>query len=162
MLSWQYRDHKISCKLSSLHVTELAREPVFFIYNVNHYLMTESFPHFQPPKSILAQVQLHPQVPIHTISFNCADREANEFLCQLAKDTGGRFHYYSEHGVDPDGPEPWEVGDKFLCELNMCISGSRNLSTCWYRFLVVDMLFNLKHWGFCQLGLGYIWTDLFE
>ena len=63
----------------------------------------------QPPKTILAQCLVRPNVPVHTISFNCADREANEFLCQLAKDTGGRFHYYSENGVDPDGPEPWEV-----------------------------------------------------
>ena len=65
--------------------------------------------HLQPPKSVLAQVQLQPQVPIHTISFNCSDKEANEFLCQLAKDTQGRYHYYSESGVQSDGPEPWEV-----------------------------------------------------
>lgn len=53
---------------------------------------------------------LHPQVPVHTISFNCADKEANEFLYQLAKDTGGRYHYYNEDGILLDGPEPWEVG----------------------------------------------------
>lgn len=45
---------------------------------------------FQPPSSILAQVQLLNAVPIHTISFNCADTEANQFLCQLAAETGGR------------------------------------------------------------------------
>ena len=45
---------------------------------------------FQPPSSILAQVQLLNPVPIHTISFNCADTEANQFLCQLAAETGGR------------------------------------------------------------------------
>lgn len=66
---------------------------------------------FQPPKSVLAQVHLHPNVPIHTISFNCADKDANEFLCHLAKDTGGRFHYYAENGIDFDGPEPWESED---------------------------------------------------
>jgi len=52
---------------------------------------------------------LHPQVPVHTISFNCADKEANEFLYKLAKDTGGRYHYYNEDGILLDGPEPWEV-----------------------------------------------------
>ena len=52
---------------------------------------------------------LHPQVPVHTISFNCADKEANEFLYQLAKETGGRYHYYNEDGIMLDGPEPWEV-----------------------------------------------------
>ena len=45
---------------------------------------------FQPPSSILAQVQLLNPVPIHAISFNCADTEANQFLCQLAAETGGR------------------------------------------------------------------------
>ena len=61
----------------------------------------------QPPSSILAQVQLLNQVPIHTISFNCADTEANQFLCQLAAETGGRqvmfLTVYPEEG--PRGPE---------------------------------------------------------
>ncbi|XP_038676654.1 von Willebrand factor A domain-containing protein 3A [Scyliorhinus canicula] len=39
-------------------------------------------------------------VKIHTISFNCADRTANEFLKKLAGQTGGRFHRC--HG-DVDG-----------------------------------------------------------
>ena len=63
---------------------------------------------------MLSQVQLLPRIPINTISFNCADREANVFLCQLAKETGGRFHYYSEDGMNVDGPEPWEVCNLFL------------------------------------------------
>ena len=57
-------------------------------YN-KQYLHLFTFP-FQPPSSILAQVQLLNPVPIHTISFNCADTEANQFLCQLAAETGGR------------------------------------------------------------------------
>ncbi|XP_013387557.1 von Willebrand factor A domain-containing protein 3B [Lingula anatina] len=74
------------------------------------YLLTDGRPD-QPPRSILAQVQLQHAVPLHTISFNCSDKEANQFLCQLAKDTGGRYHYYSEHGQDPDNPSPWESED---------------------------------------------------
>ncbi|XP_044289601.1 von Willebrand factor A domain-containing protein 3A [Varanus komodoensis] len=31
-------------------------------------------------------------IKIHTISFNCADRDANDFLKQLAFQTGGRYH----------------------------------------------------------------------
>ncbi|XP_019397714.1 PREDICTED: von Willebrand factor A domain-containing protein 3A isoform X1 [Crocodylus porosus] len=31
-------------------------------------------------------------IKIHTISFNCADRGANEFLKKLASHTGGRYH----------------------------------------------------------------------
>ncbi|XP_010123548.1 PREDICTED: von Willebrand factor A domain-containing protein 3A-like, partial [Chlamydotis macqueenii] len=32
------------------------------------------------------------ETKIHTISFSCTDREANEFLKQLASQTGGRYH----------------------------------------------------------------------
>lgn len=74
------------------------------------YLLTDGRPD-QPPSSILAQVQLLNPVPIHAISFNCADTEANQFLCQLAAETGGRFHYFSEDGYDTDGPRPFESED---------------------------------------------------
>ena len=58
--------------------------------NVHHISNKDHVFPFQPPSSILAQVQLLNPVPIHTISFNCADTEANQFLCQLAAETGGR------------------------------------------------------------------------
>lgn len=64
-----------------------------------------------------------PRVPINTISFNCSDREANVFLCQLAKETGGRFHYYSEDGIAIDGPEPWEVSESssyLIAKVSIC------------------------------------------
>lgn len=48
-------------------------------------------------------------IPIHTISFNCEDRPANEFLYNLAEATGGRYHYYSDEGQSVDQPEAWEV-----------------------------------------------------
>jgi len=65
----------------------------------------------QPPKSIIAQCKYRFNVPIHTISFNCNDREANEFLFDLAHETSGRFHYYSMSGyeLDPAGPVAWQV-----------------------------------------------------
>ncbi|XP_070554779.1 von Willebrand factor A domain-containing protein 3B-like [Ptychodera flava] len=75
------------------------------------YLLTDGRPD-QPQKTVLAQVQLQQKVPIHTISFNCADAEANQFLAQLAADTGGRYHYFSEEGSrDPGGPMPFESED---------------------------------------------------
>ncbi|EDO28327.1 predicted protein [Nematostella vectensis] len=74
------------------------------------YLLTDGRPD-QPPSSILAQVHLLNPVPIHTISFNCADTEANEFLCKLAADTNARFHYFSEDGYDVNGPKPFESED---------------------------------------------------
>jgi len=69
-------------------------------------------------------------VPIHTISFNCNDREANEFLYELAKESGGRFHYYSQDGceIDLDGPEPWQVN-----------TYSKNIVFCCYHY------FNHRH-----------------
>lgn len=74
------------------------------------YLLTDGRPD-QPPKSIIAQVQMHHTVPVHAISFNCNDKEANEFLFDLAKATGGRYHYFSEKGKDFDQPESWESED---------------------------------------------------
>ncbi len=53
------------------------------------YLLTDGRPD-QPPEKILARVQQLPKIPVHTISFNCADSHANAFLAQLAKNTGGR------------------------------------------------------------------------
>ncbi|XP_032297482.1 von Willebrand factor A domain-containing protein 3B isoform X2 [Coturnix japonica] len=63
------------------------------------YLLTDGRPD-QPPQTILAQVQLHPKVPIHTVSFNCDDTEANKFLHELSTETGGRFHYYNVYSTD--------------------------------------------------------------
>lgn len=53
------------------------------------YLLTDGRPD-QPLDEILARVQQLPKVPVHTISFNCADSKANYFLAQLASNTGGR------------------------------------------------------------------------
>ena len=66
----------------------------------------------QPPKSIIAQVQMQNRVPIHTISFNCNDTEANQFLYDLAQATEGRYHYFSEKGCPVDEPEAWQVCSK--------------------------------------------------
>uniref|UniRef100_A0A8B9V915 von Willebrand factor A domain containing 3B n=1 Tax=Anas zonorhyncha TaxID=75864 RepID=A0A8B9V915_9AVES len=66
------------------------------------YLLTDGRPD-QPPQIILAQVQLHRKIPIHTVSFNCDDTEANKFLNELSTETGGRFHYYNIYSTDPDG-----------------------------------------------------------
>ena len=49
------------------------------------------------------------RVPIHTISFNCNDHEANQFLYDLAQATEGRYHYFSEGGVPVDQPDSWQV-----------------------------------------------------
>lgn len=74
------------------------------------YLLTDGRPD-QAPRQILSQVQLAKKVPIHVISFNCNDPEANHFLHQLANETGGRYHYFNENywSADPNGPLPFEV-----------------------------------------------------
>ncbi|KAL3878601.1 hypothetical protein ACJMK2_030937 [Sinanodonta woodiana] len=75
------------------------------------YLLTDGRPD-QPPRSIIAQVQMKRNVPVHTISFNCNDQEANQFLNNLAKATGGRYHYFSQKGRNYDNvPESWESED---------------------------------------------------
>ncbi len=53
------------------------------------YLLTDGRPD-QPCDSVLARVQQLPSLPVHTISFNCADSRANYFLARLASNTGGR------------------------------------------------------------------------
>ncbi|XP_028856991.1 von Willebrand factor A domain-containing protein 3B-like isoform X1 [Denticeps clupeoides] len=57
------------------------------------YLLTDGQPD-QPPGVILEQVRGWSPVPVHTISFNCDDHEANSFLYELSQWTGGRFHSY--------------------------------------------------------------------
>ncbi|NXC98749.1 VWA3B protein, partial [Certhia familiaris] len=68
------------------------------------YLLTDGRPD-QPPPIILAEVQLHCKIPIHTVSFNCDDTEANKFLYELSTKTKGRFHYYNIYLSDPDTTE---------------------------------------------------------
>ncbi|NXK03441.1 VWA3B protein, partial [Herpetotheres cachinnans] len=68
------------------------------------YLLTDGRPD-QPPQIILAQVQLCHKIPIHTVSFNCDDTEANKFLYELSTKTEGRFHYYNIYLTDPDAAE---------------------------------------------------------
>lgn len=53
------------------------------------YLLTDGRPD-QPESEVLAKVQQLPHIPVHTISFNCADSKANFFLSQLSSNTGGR------------------------------------------------------------------------
>ncbi|XP_009947848.1 PREDICTED: von Willebrand factor A domain-containing protein 3B, partial [Leptosomus discolor] len=68
------------------------------------YLLTDGRPD-QPPQIILAQVQLHRKIPVHTVSFNCDDTEANKFLYELSTETEGRFHYYNIYLTDTDAAE---------------------------------------------------------
>ncbi|XP_068779632.1 von Willebrand factor A domain-containing protein 3B [Struthio camelus] len=68
------------------------------------YLLTDGRPD-QPPQTILTEVRLHHKIPIHTVSFNCDDTEANKFLHELATETGGRFHYYNIYLTDPEAAE---------------------------------------------------------
>ncbi|NXM22800.1 VWA3B protein, partial [Ploceus nigricollis] len=68
------------------------------------YLLTDGRPD-QPPQIILAEVELHCKIPIHTVSFNCDDIEANAFLYELSTKTEGRFHYYNIYLSDPDTTE---------------------------------------------------------
>ncbi|CAF3863314.1 unnamed protein product, partial [Adineta steineri] len=74
------------------------------------YLLTDGRPD-QSERHILSQVQYRQKVPIHTIAFNCQDHVANQFLIDLSKQTGGRFHAFN-YGLDNEGtPEIPESED---------------------------------------------------
>ncbi|XP_013919897.1 PREDICTED: von Willebrand factor A domain-containing protein 3B isoform X3 [Thamnophis sirtalis] len=77
------------------------------------YLLTDGRPD-QHPNKILDELKLWRNIPIHTISFNCDDTGANQFLHELASSTGGRFHYYHIILTDPDSPKPFECEDIYL------------------------------------------------
>ncbi|RXM91943.1 von Willebrand factor A domain-containing protein 3B [Acipenser ruthenus] len=82
------------------------------------YLLSDGRPD-QPPKTILAQMHLHPPVPIHSISFHCADLEASRFLHELSKETGGRFHCYQCDITEPQAPQPFVSEDTYLLKKEM-------------------------------------------
>ncbi|CAH8502485.1 unnamed protein product [Schistosoma turkestanicum] len=79
------------------------------------YLLTDGRPD-QQTHTLLLSMQLNNRVPIHTISFNCNDPEANEFLIRLAQESGGRFHYYNEFPDIVNKPKQWESEDVRLLE----------------------------------------------
>ncbi|CAF1024066.1 unnamed protein product, partial [Didymodactylos carnosus] len=58
------------------------------------YLLTDGRPD-QSERHILSQVQYRHSIPVHTIAFNCQDLDANQFLYNLSKQTGGRFHAFN-------------------------------------------------------------------
>ena len=93
------------------------------------YLLTDGRPD-QDCETLLAAVQTLPSIPVHTVSFNCADSKANVFLSKLANITGGRwgyslclnvsvylsfaflilrYHYFSEDVSDLEGPATYQV-----------------------------------------------------
>ncbi|KAL5264641.1 hypothetical protein ACHWQZ_G005654 [Mnemiopsis leidyi] len=83
------------------------------------YLLTDGSPDL-PEEKILSQIKLYKEVPIHTISFNCDDRSANEFLCSLAQETAARFHVVrSDKTVEYNGPDPYESTDIKLLKLEI-------------------------------------------
>lgn len=63
----------------------------------------------QSERHILSQVQYRQMLPIHTIAFNCQDQTANQFLYDLAKQTGGRFHAFNYGFEKPTAVEIPEV-----------------------------------------------------
>ncbi|XP_066435302.1 von Willebrand factor A domain-containing protein 3B isoform X2 [Eleutherodactylus coqui] len=89
------------------------------------YLLTDGRPD-QPTDVILDQVNILNQIPIHTISFNCNDNEANSFLYELSNKTGGRFHTYSSYVKDPDAPQSF-VSEDIQLLLNEIEKGKSTL-----------------------------------
>nr|XP_056718144.1 von Willebrand factor A domain-containing protein 3B [Euleptes europaea] len=110
------------------------------------YLLTDGRPD-QPPQTILAQPELERKIPIHTISFNCDDTEANKFLHQLANETGGRFHYYHICVTDPDAPKPFECEDIYLLkkEIEQGIKELEKIKTFYTDDVLMDWFNGAKN-----------------
>nr|XP_018668721.1 von Willebrand factor A domain-containing protein 3A [Ciona intestinalis] len=57
------------------------------------YLLTDGKPDSSIKLTLSEASNLNKKnIPIHTISFNCDNREANDFLKSLSSNSGGRFH----------------------------------------------------------------------
>ncbi|XP_062306739.1 von Willebrand factor A domain-containing protein 3B-like [Osmerus eperlanus] len=84
------------------------------------YLLTDGRPD-QPIGSILEQVRRWgpTSIPVHTISFNCDDQEANDFLLDLARETQGRFHCYHPATQGSPLPQHYESEDIHLLKCEM-------------------------------------------
>ncbi|XP_062411395.1 von Willebrand factor A domain-containing protein 3B-like [Sardina pilchardus] len=83
------------------------------------YLLTDGRPD-QPAKDILELVRRKTPVPVHTISFNCDDHEANSFLHELSQQTGGRFlSYFTDAGDNYALQRPYENEDLQILETEM-------------------------------------------
>ncbi|XP_043927748.1 von Willebrand factor A domain-containing protein 3B [Protopterus annectens] len=110
------------------------------------YLLTDGRPD-QPPKTILAHVQLQQPVPLHTISFNCSDMEANRFLYELSRETGGRFHSYSSNMNTTDAPQPYMSEDIYLLkqETEQGKEDMKKAQKLHAECLMLDWYYNGEH-----------------
>ncbi|XP_034287246.2 von Willebrand factor A domain-containing protein 3B isoform X2 [Pantherophis guttatus] len=102
------------------------------------YLLTDGRPD-QHPNRILDELKLWRNIPVHTISFNCDDTGANQFLHELASSTGGRFHYYHICLTDPDSPKPFECEDIYLVRREI-ERGEKQLNTVQSFYTGSDLM----------------------
>ncbi|XP_050189324.1 von Willebrand factor A domain-containing protein 3B isoform X1 [Myiozetetes cayanensis] len=105
------------------------------------YLLTDGRPD-QPSQIIFAEVHLHCKIPIHTVSFNCDDIEANKFLYELSTKTEGRFHYYNIYLTDPDTSEFILNKDIHLLkrEIDQGLKDLEKVKTFHVKSLMMDSL----------------------
>nr|XP_047126678.1 von Willebrand factor A domain-containing protein 3B isoform X2 [Hydra vulgaris] len=69
------------------------------------YLLSDGRPD-QPCEEILNHI--NSSIPIHSISYNCDDEQANGFLYELSRKTSGRYHCFFEN--------EFSIGEKFQSE----------------------------------------------
>jgi len=70
------------------------------------YLLTDGNSD-QSITQILSELSQWPHIPVHTVSFNYDNGQANRLLAQLAIATGGQFH--SHHSTSTSEPLPYKV-----------------------------------------------------
>ncbi|XP_027712452.1 von Willebrand factor A domain-containing protein 3B [Vombatus ursinus] len=109
------------------------------------YILTDGRPD-QPVETIFCQIQHQKKIPIHTVSFNYHDEDANEFLKELSLRTGGEFHYF--HFGSPDPLEPGVYVNKqlnlLLREIEMGQNDLERVQNLYTESMLLDWWHNAE------------------
>ncbi|XP_043853027.1 von Willebrand factor A domain-containing protein 3B [Dromiciops gliroides] len=109
------------------------------------YILTDGRPD-QPVETIFCQIQHRKKIPIHTISFNYHDEDANEFLKELSLRTGGEFHYIHFGSRDPLDPDAYmnEQLNLLLHEIEMGQNDLERVQNLYTESIMLDWWHNAE------------------
>ncbi|XP_036600055.1 von Willebrand factor A domain-containing protein 3B [Trichosurus vulpecula] len=109
------------------------------------YILTDGRPD-QPVETIFCQIQHRKKIPIHTISFNYHDEDANEFLKELSLRTGGEFHYCHYGSQDPLQPGAYmnEQLNLLLREIEMGQNDLERVQNLYAESMLLDWWHNAE------------------
>ncbi|XP_051840622.1 von Willebrand factor A domain-containing protein 3B isoform X2 [Antechinus flavipes] len=109
------------------------------------YILTDGRPD-QPAETIFSQIQLQKKIPIHTISLNYHDEDANDFLKMLSFKTGGEFHYLHFVSRDPLDPAIYanEQLNLLLHEIEMGQNHLERVQNLYTESMMLDWWHNTE------------------